>query len=93
MRIFIVGKKNIMQWPENVQAALSNHETELFLYNKRTAPNIFHKIVHPKKRYAYVAKKLKKQIQKFSPDLIFFVSCFFIPQECFDILVAFPTIL
>ena len=51
MRIFIVGKKNIMQWPENVQASLSDHETELFLYNRRTISDVFHKIVHPKKRY------------------------------------------
>ena len=92
MRIFIVGKDNIMQWPENVQASLSDHKTELFLYNKRTVSDIFHKIVHRKKRYVYVAEQLKKRIQKFSPDLIFFVSCFFMPQECFDILDSFPNI-
>ena len=92
MRIFIVGKDNIMQWPENVQASLSDHKTELFLYNKRTISDIFHKIVYRKKRYAYVAEQLKKRIQKFSPDLIFFVSCFFMPQECFDILDSFPNI-
>ena len=92
MRIFIVGKKNIMQWPENVQKALSEHETELFLYNKRTLSDIFHKIVTPKKRYFYVAEKLKKRIRAFKPDLIFFVSCFFMPQECYDILDAFPNV-
>lgn len=92
MRIFIIGKKNIMQWPENVQRALSEHETELFLYNKRTLSDIFHKIVTPKKRYFYLAEKLKRKMKAFKPDLIFFVSCFFMPQECYDILDAFPDI-
>lgn len=92
MRIFIIGKKNIMQWPENVQKALSEHETELFLYNKRTLSDIFHKILTPKKRYFYLAEKLKRKMKAFKPDLIFFVSCFFMPQECYDILDAFPDI-
>ncbi len=92
MRIFIIGKKNIMQWPENVQKFLKGHETRLFLYNKITPASVFHKIFHRSRRYWYAAQTLKKQIDSFKPDLIFYVSSFFIPQECYDILNDFPSI-
>ncbi len=92
MRILIVGKKNIMQWPENIQKFMNGHETQLFLYNRMTPISIFHKLFHKSRRYWYTAQKLKKQIESFKPDLIFYVSSFFIPQECYDILKNFPNI-
>ena len=92
MRILIVGKKTIMKWPENVQKFLPDHETELFLYNKRTMASVFHKFFHNKRRYWYVAQNLKKCIVTFKPDLILYISSFMIPQECYDILADFPDI-
>jgi len=92
MRILIIGKKQIMHWPESIQKFLPQHETKIFFYNKRTPRSLFYKFFAPKKRYQYVAQKLKRQIQTFRPDLLLYVSSFFIPQECYDILADFPDI-
>ena len=92
MRILIIGKKQIMHWPENVQKFLPNHETEIFFYNTHTPVTLFYKMISQRRRFTYVAQKLKRKIETFKPDLLLYISSFFIPQECYDILKDFPDI-
>ena len=92
MRILIIGKKQIMHWPENVQKVLPNHETKLFFYNTHTPLTLFYKLFAPKRHFPHIAQKLKKEILSFKPDLLLYISSFFIPQECYDILKDFPDI-
>jgi len=91
MKILVVGKKQIMHWPENVAHFLpKEYQVETFFYNRRNFFSIFHKFFFKKKRYQKCAQRLKKQIQRFQPDLILYISSFFIPLECYKILKDFP---
>ena len=92
MKILIIGKKQIMRWPENIRKFMPEHETQIFFYNKHTPKTLFYKLFVPRRRFMYVARKLKEQIRRFQPDLLLYVSSFFIPQECYDILKEFPDI-
>ncbi|MBP5344373.1 MAG: glycosyltransferase [Alphaproteobacteria bacterium] len=85
MKILIVGKKQQMHWPENVNKYLSKHaDTKLFFYNK------WHGLSASLLGHKRHAKCLSKTIQKFQPDIIFYVSFMFIPLEYYQILKDFP---
>jgi len=93
MRILVVGKKQVLRWPEAVAKTLAKtDEVSLFLYNKRTLSSIWHKLISSKDRFNKDAHTFRQHITKFKPDLIFFVSCFFIPQAYYDVLKDFPDI-
>lgn len=93
MKILVVGKKQMMHWPENVARFLSKeHEVKTFLYNKWTFASVFYKFFFRHKRYSKCAEKLKRLISSFEPDLILYISSFFIPKECYQILDNFPNI-
>ena len=77
MRVLVIGKKQSMHWPENVAKFLPTaHERGLFLYNELTIQSIMDKFLR-RNRWKNRAQVLRKQILKFKPDLIFFVSAFF----------------
>ena len=93
MKILVVGKKQLMHWPETTAHFLvQKNQVKLFLYNKWTFSSIFYKFFSRKKRYQKCAEKLRCLIRSFQPDLIFYVSSFFIPKECYQILDEFPKI-
>lgn len=94
MKILIVGKNQIMKWPQSVYRALTalSYETELFLFNKKNFSYCAMRLLGKKKRRAFLAKKLEQKINSFQPDLIFFVSAFFIPIELFNVLKKYPHI-
>ena len=93
MRILVVGKKQGLRWPETVAETLAKtDDVSLFLYNKRTLSSILHKLFCFTKRYQKDATLLRKKILSFKPDLIFCISCFFIPQSYYDILKQFSHI-
>ena len=50
MRILVVGKNNIMEWPQSVNNALRSlsYDTELFLFKKKLSLTAF---------YVYLVKK------------------------------------
>lgn len=87
MKVLIVGKKQQMHWPENVNKYLSQfHTTRLFLYNT------WHKLPSSIIGHKANAQRLKKQIEHFQPDLIFFISFDFVPMEYYKILDNFPNL-
>lgn len=95
LKVLVLGKKNLMHWPENVLKALntrSNCYAELFLYNKRTPLNILMHIFPKHWRFLWLAKKLKKHILHLKPHIIIIPQAFFIPQELYNILKEFKNI-
>lgn len=93
MRILVLGKKNLMQWPENTASALSKqHDVKLFLYNNMTVVYGFWKCFGKDALHGYLAQKLEKLINSFKPELIVIPSVFFLPQELFDVLKKHPEI-
>ena len=93
MRILVVGKKQGIHWPETVAKTLSQtDEVSLFLYNKHNLRSLWHKLFYFKNHHQKDACLLHQKILSFKPDLIFFVSCFFIPQAYYEVLKKFPTI-
>ena len=87
MKILVVGKKQQMHWPENVAEALSKDNlVKLFLYNK------WHGMSSSIVGHKHNAKCLAKQIKKFHPDVVFYVSFDFIPLPYYQILDRFPNV-
>ena len=94
MKILVVGKNNVIEWPQGVDSALRSlgHSTSLFLFNKKTLSYLFMRLLGKKKRLNFLANSLRQRIVDFKPDLIFFVSAFFVPPKLFDVLKEFPDI-
>ena len=93
MRVLVIGKKQQMRWPENVAKFLPiEHERQLFLYNQKTFGSLLYKFFG-KHRWAYQAALFKKKIETFKPDLIFFVSAFFVPIELYRVAATFNHVL
>lgn len=95
LKILVLGKKNLMHWPENVLKALnkrSNCYAELFLYNKHTPLNVLMHIFPKHWRFLWLAKKLKKHILHLNPNIIIIPQAFFIPQELYNVLENFKNI-
>ncbi len=93
MRVLVIGKKQQMHWPENVIKFLPDDcERRLFLYNHTSVTRLLCKICG-KNGWQHRAVALKKRIERFKPDLILFVSAFFIPVEFYRIAAEFKHIL
>ena len=94
MKILVVGKNNIMEWPQSVNNALRSlsFDTELFLFNKRNFTYCFMRLFGKKIRHKWLAKVFENKIRKTQPNLIFIVSAFFLPPELFNVLTKFPNI-
>ena len=92
MKLLVVGKNNLMKWPQTVVKFSPADETELFIYNAHTFAFTLHKLFGKKARNAYAAKCLEKRLKEFAPDLVLFVSPFLLPLELFEVLEKFPDI-
>ena len=75
MKIVIVGKHNLMNWPETVYHTLrSEHDCQLFITNRFTLGRCLHR---KKDRHDYMAGLLEKQLKAFKPDVVLCISpCF-----------------
>lgn len=96
MRVLIVGKKNMLHWPEHVRDAWNEvgWTTRLFLYND---PGFGSKIVqsvlkqfHRSFPARYLSKVFQDAVERFEPDVIMFVSAFFVPKELYEVLETLP---
>ena len=93
MRILVVGKKQSMHWPENVAKFLpAEHNCCLFLYNALTLHSVVDKVLK-RHRWKNRAQLFKRKVLEFKPDIIFFVSAFFVPQEFYDVAASFKNII
>ena len=94
MKILVVGKNNVMEWPQSVYSALKSlsFDTELFLFNKKIPSYCFMRLFGRKNRRIWQAKIFERKIKIFQPDLIFLVSVFFTPPELFNVLKKYPNI-
>ncbi len=98
--VLIGGKKNIFRWPENVAEAFydAGCRTSTFLINRRSSilrilTQIGRKTDQESIRRLCdqtLAMDFRKIMVKTRPDLIFFVSPFFLPESLFSILQAIP---
>ena len=72
MKILVVGKNNIMEWPQSVNNALRSlsFDTELFLFNKRNFTYCFMRLFGKKIRHKWLAKVFENKIRKTQPNLI-----------------------
>lgn len=86
MKILIIGKNNIMKWPQKINVAFEQmgHSTELFLFNRQTVGYCFWRLMGKQRRLKWLAQKFERKIKAFNPDLILFVSFCFIPQIFYD---------
>ena len=93
MRVLIIGKKQQMHWPENVAKFLPDDcERDLFLYNQKTFRSLWDKFCSHN-RWAHRAVAFRKRIESFKPDIILFVSAFFVPVEFYRVAAAFKNVL
>lgn len=88
MKVLIIGKDNIMKWPQNTQKGFDKlgHETKLFLYNKKNPFKSFYKDFFPKKYDQILEKQTQKIIDSFKPELIVMPFVFFTPLIIFKTL-------
>lgn len=96
MKILVVGKNTMLQWPQNVCDALSDMEYNynLFLINdidffNDTLISLLKKF---KKHSAeeLLAYLFYKKIDAYKPDIIIFISAFFIPQILYNVIIKLP---
>ena len=93
MRVLVIGKKQQMHWPENVYKYLPpDCERVLFLYNQKTVFSVFDKFLRHN-RWQRRARAFKKEIEFFKPDLILFVSAFFVPAEFYQVATDFKGVI
>ena len=93
MRVLVIGKKQQMHWPENVYKYLPlDCERDLFLYNKKTCCFLLDKMLG-RQRWARRCRTFKKKIESFRPDIILFVSTFFMPLEFFQVAAMFKDVI
>lgn len=96
MRVLVVGKKNMLRWPEHVADAWreTGWETKTFFYNDlRIHSKIISSVLkhlHPASHSEYVAQLFRSAIEKFEPDVIMLVSAFFIPTSMYSVLENLP---
>ena len=95
MKIFVIGKNNFLYWDQHVKEAFENlgHTVKHFQINNRPASIQFTRGILKgllgKKRGNRLSnnihiKLLKKELEIFKPDLIFFTSAMFIPIEFYE---------
>jgi spore maturation protein CgeB len=96
MKVLVVGKHNMLFWPQHVCDALDElgHHQELFLFNDlgfakgRTISIV--KRISMGASEAIMASSLRKKISTFCPDIVIFVSAFFIPKCLYAVLAEMP---
>lgn len=77
MKILVIGKHNLMNWPETVYSVLSaSHDCRLLIANKFSLASY---LLPRKGRYWCRAHSMAKQIAAFQPDIIFCISPFLLP--------------
>lgn len=97
MKIAVVGKKNYLYWDSHVVSALKEmgHEVYHFQINERplsiNMSRTVMKVFSGKKKARSLSDQwhaniLLNKLNEFSPELIIYVSSFFIPLEYYDIL-------
>lgn len=98
MKILIIGKKNLLLWPENLSEAFDEKNIEnkiLFLnelgFIENIKRNIF-KIVSKDLMYANTSKIIDIEISEFKPDVIIVISPFMFNEKVFECFDNFPNI-
>lgn len=81
-----------MRWPQNTHVAFKQmgHQADLFLFNKLTPLYCLAWLGGKAFRMRWLTNVLRHKIKHFKPDLILFVSAFFMPQAFFNLLDEFP---
>lgn len=96
MKIFVISKKNFLYWDSHVVDAFKylNHDVLHFQVNNRTLDSqiirglckgLLGKNIGSKISNTYLINKLKKDLDKFQPDLIFVPYAFFVPVEFYEL--------
>ena len=96
MKIVVVGKKNFLHWDNYVAEAFEKlgHDVYHFQINKRSfliklfrgiLKTFLGKKIGNKVTDSIYAKKLTTKIKDIKPDLIFYTSASFIPEEFYKI--------
>ena len=96
MKILVVGKDTMLHWPQNVCDALDTmgYENHLFLINhlgfiSDTLISLVKKI-NKLSSEELLAHYFRQKIAEFQPDVIMFISAFFIPTSLYDVLNTLP---
>ena len=89
MNILIIGKDTQLLWPQHVKDACDNlgHKNKLFLFNNLGIADTvrsFAKKISPALSEKFVARQLKKSLEKFKPDVVILISAFFIPESLYE---------
>ncbi len=93
MRVLIVGKKTIMQWPEQTAKAMAKlTPTETHIYNKRTVGYCLSKLGGKFLRNKYLRYALNRKITRFKPDAVLFVSAFQVSIVLLEAMKRYPHI-
>ncbi|MDD2896230.1 MAG: glycosyltransferase [Aliarcobacter sp.] len=99
MKTLIIGKKNMLLWPENLSEAFiqTNIENKILFLNELgftedLKRNIF-KLVSKDLMYANISKIIDTEIKKFQPDLIIVISPFMFNEKVFECLDNFSNII
>ena len=96
MKIFVMSKKNFLYWDQHVVDAFKelNHDVLHFQFNNRTfdeqfirglSKGVLGKKIGSKVSNNYMIMKLKKELERFKPDLVFIPYAFFVPVEFYDL--------
>ena len=96
MRIFVIGKDNFLNWDLHVVSAFKNlgHQVEHFQINNRPwniqfsrgiLKGLLGKNRGNKISNGMFINILKRRLESFKPDLIFFTSACFIPVEFYEV--------
>jgi spore maturation protein CgeB len=96
MKIVVIGKKNLLHWDDYVSEAFEKlgHDVYHFQINKRPllikiyrgiSKTILGKKIGNKVTDSIYANKLTTKIKNIKPDLIFYTSASFIPEEFYKI--------
>ncbi len=93
MRILIVGKQNIMRWPEQTANAMRKlAPMDLFLFNRRTIGYCLSKIGGKYLKNFYLKYAFNRKIKQFKPDAVLFVWAFFTPTALLEVMKRYPHI-
>lgn len=96
MKILVVGKDTMLHWPQNVCDALDHmgYENNLFLINHLGFVNdtliSLTKKINKTSSEELLAHYFRKTITEFQPDVIMFISAFFIPSSLYDVVNTLP---
>lgn len=92
MRVVVVGKDNVMKWPHNLAAAMTNagHNVARFIHNRAGWKIRLKKSLSLGDYRQDLALSFLELCVRHRPELIVFVSPFFTHQSLFDVLGQVP---